>query len=255
MSREAYEVLPGALLISDAHYTPTRRPQLLELFRAIDRGAVTPPQLLLMGDMFDLLFGQIRATHVINAIALDVLRRICRRIPVLYLEGNHDFNLRRLIPDATVVPLCEQPLPCFCGPFSLLLAHGDFNQPLKYRLYTSLIRHPAVLRLLGWVNRVRNNAIIDKLEAYLALKNDCHVIEGFETRVQAHLAGIDLGATDVFIEGHYHQGVSYELPGVRYINPAAFACNRVYGIVKIDTSGFQIVQHTWHGKGDGGHTD
>lgn len=254
MSPEPYKILPGALLVSDAHYAPSRRPELLELFDAIEGGALSAPQLLLMGDIFDLLFGQIGATHAINASALEALRRISRRIPVLYLEGNHDFNLRRLFPDATVIPLGEQPLTCVCGPYRLQLAHGDFNQPLKYRLYTSLIRNPAILQLLGWVNRVRNNVIIDRLEEYLALKNDCHAIEGYETKVRTHLAGIDLSATDVFIEGHYHQGVTYDLPGVRYINPAAFACNRTYGIVKINASGFRIAQHTWHGKGDGRHT-
>jgi len=244
MSRERYEILPGALLISDAHYSAAR-PQLLSLLRAIDEKRLDVPQLILMGDIFDLLFGQIDITRAMNAEAVETLQRISRRIPVLYLEGNHDYNLSSLFPDAAVVPLQRQPFACRCGGRSLLLAHGDFNQPLKYRLYTALIRSGAVLHLLGWINRLTGNGIIAKLEAYLERKNHCHTMKNFEGFVQEHLAPLDLRGIDGFIEGHYHQGVMFAFGGVRYFNPAAFACNLHYAIVRDDQNGFALQTREW----------
>jgi len=244
MSRDAYEILPGALLISDAHYSAVR-PQLLSLLQAIDSKTLDVPQLLLMGDIFDLLFGQIAVTHAMNGEAVAVLQRICRRIPVLYLEGNHDYNLAPLFPDARIVPLSRQPVACRCNGRSLLLAHGDFNQPLPYRLYTALIRNGAVLRLLGWINRLTGNGIIAKLEAYLDRKNHCHGMEDYEGFVREHLAPLALEGTDVFIEGHYHQGKAFDFGTLRYFNPAAFACNLHYAIVRDDQDGFSLQTQEW----------
>ncbi|WP_345969785.1 UDP-2,3-diacylglucosamine hydrolase [Sulfurimonas sp. HSL1-6] len=245
MSRDPYEILPGALLISDAHYSATR-PQLLSLLLAVDAGTVKVPQLLLMGDIFDLLFGQIKVTHAMNAEAVAVLQRISRRIPVLYLEGNHDYNLAALFPEATVVPLSYQPFACRCADRAVLLAHGDFNQPLSYRIYTALIRNGAVLRLLGVINRLTGNGIIAKLEAYLERKNHCHTMAGFETFVRAHLAPLALADVDIFIEGHYHQGKRFDVDGVRYFNPAAFACNLRYAIVRNEQNGFTLQAQEWN---------
>ncbi|WP_345972355.1 UDP-2,3-diacylglucosamine diphosphatase [Sulfurimonas diazotrophicus] len=245
MSRDPYEILPGALLISDAHYSETR-PQLLSLLLAVDAGTVKVPQLLLMGDIFDLLFGQIKVTHAMNAEAVAVLQRISRRIPVLYLEGNHDYNLAALFPEATVVPLSRQPFACRCEDRAVLLAHGDFNQPLSYRIYTALIRNGAVLRLLGVINRLTGNGIIAKLEAYLDRKNHCHTMTEYEAFVRAHLAPLALRDVDVFIEGHYHQGKSFDVEGVHYFNPAAFACNLRYAIVRNEQNGFTLHAQEWN---------
>lgn len=246
MSPRPCEILPGALLISDAHYSD-RRPQLLSFLHAIETGRLDTPQLILLGDIFDLLFGQISITHAMNREAIDTLRGISVRIPVLYLEGNHDYNLAALFPDMHVVPLRLQPLACRCGTLDVWLAHGDFNQPLTYRVYTALIRNPLVLHALGLLNRLTANGIINRLERYLEGKDDCYVIAGFERFVRRHLDRLDLTSADVFIEGHYHQGRQCTIHGVRYFNPSAFACNRHYAIVRYDRNGFTLEERVWEG--------
>ena len=244
MSPDPYEIFPGALLISDAHYSK-RRPQLISLLRAVADGTIAVPQLILMGDIFDLLFGQIPLTHRMNADAVAALQAVSRILPVLYLEGNHDYNLKKLFPGATVVPLASQPIACRCGSVRLQLAHGDFNQPLRYRVYTALIRNPLVLRFLDVINRLSGNAIIGRLENYLAQKNDCYVIPEYDRMVQRHLEGTDLSGTEVFIEGHYHQGRHFETNGVIYFNPDAFACNLRYAIVMYEGDKFTLREQTW----------
>lgn len=246
MSPDACEILPGALLISDAHYSP-RRPQLLSLLQAIESHALETPQLVLMGDIFDLLFGEIDVTHHLNAAAVETLQRICRRIPVLYFEGNHDYNLGELFPEATVVPLEHQPLVCRCGDLEVWMAHGDFHQPLKYRIYTALIRHHTVLRLLGALNRICGNAIITKLQRSLDRKDNCYDMHDFESFVTQHLSRLPLGSADVFIEGHYHQGSSFKFGKLRYLNASAFACHHTYAIVYAASERFSLDTRVWEG--------
>jgi len=243
MSRDPYEILDGALLISDAHYSPARRPALLALLRSVESGALETPQLILLGDIFDLLFGQVAKTHEINADAVAALQRISRKIPVLYLEGNHDYNLASLFPDVTVIPLKRQPYACRWGEKRLLLAHGDFHQPFKYRLYTALIRNPFIVTILALLNRLKHNGIIEALEEYLGRKNDCHVIEAYPVFVERHLEKLDLGEVDLFIEGHYHQGVQFPVGRTRYVNPDAFACNRKYGVFSAEAE--TVVMREW----------
>lgn len=245
MSPDAYEILPGALIVSDAHYGK-KRPQLLSLLKAVDAGTLGVPQLILMGDIFDLLFGQVPVTHRMNRDALQALQRISEKLPVLYLEGNHDYNLEALFPKATIVPLRRQPFSCRCDQTTLLLAHGDFNQPLKYRIYTAFIRNPLVLRVLNTLNTLSGNAIIHRLERYLERKNDCYVMNDFEVFVTQRLSALDPAKTNVFIEGHYHQERQFAIGKMRYINLAAFACNRHYAIVR-NENGFTLETRVWEG--------
>ncbi|EAL6670347.1 UDP-2,3-diacylglucosamine diphosphatase, partial [Campylobacter coli] len=52
----------GAILIADAHENDKRR-GFWEFLQALKRSEITTPQLILMGDIFDLLIGEISATH------------------------------------------------------------------------------------------------------------------------------------------------------------------------------------------------
>ena len=56
-------------------------------------GELDCPQLILMGDIFDLLIYEIKATHSFAKPYIKILEDISDKTEVLYLEGNHDFNL------------------------------------------------------------------------------------------------------------------------------------------------------------------
>lgn len=109
MSLELFELKPGALLIADAHYSD-QRPKLIELLQSVYDGNTTASQLILMGDIFDLLFGPIALTYERNKEAIEIINAIAMKIEVLYLEGNHDFLLKRYFPEIYLVPLSSQPL-------------------------------------------------------------------------------------------------------------------------------------------------
>ena len=223
------ELQEGALIISDAHYS-SGRPQLLELIKDIDAKKITPPQLILMGDIFDALFLEVPQTQENNQEMIELLQRISQDISVIYLEGNHDFNLAAIFPHARVTPLSAQPLVCSYKDKKVALAHGDFDVGVIYKLYTQLIRNSIVLQLLNYIDRVGNHFILKKLDTFLAKKDDCKEFVGFEEYVKAR--NLEKYACDYFIEGHYHQNRSFRIKNFTYINLAAFACNQRYFIVK-----------------------
>ena len=227
MSHSPFELKAGALLVADAHYS-ARRPELLAFLKAVDSGAIPAAQLILMGDIFDLLFGGIPKTLERNQEAVDTINAIASKMEVLYLEGNHDFQLASYFPKVRVYSLKQQPVACRLNGAKILLAHGDWGTEMLYRLYTSVIRSKAVLGLLRRIDDLTDHSIIRWLDGYLEKKEDCNGFSGFETYVRRRLEGLDLSETDYFIEGHYHQNRGFSTGSCGYVNLGAFACNQRY---------------------------
>jgi UDP-2,3-diacylglucosamine hydrolase len=223
------EIQEGALLIGDAHYSPLR-PELLKLIQAIEKQDIKTPQLILMGDIFDNLFGSITYTYIENQTMIDLINKISQRIEVIYFEGNHDFNLQVVFQNVKVVPIQQQPLACRYKDKKVFLAHGDFNGALGYRIYTALIRNAFVLKILRFIDNNTNHSILNYVQSHLEKKDDCKEFIGLREFMEKRIA--NKFECDYFIEGHFHQNKSLEFENINYINLAAFACNQRYFIVK-----------------------
>ena len=185
-----------------------------------------------MGDVFDLLFGGIALSYRRNKEVIKIINAISDKIQVLYLEGNHDFILKRYFPNIQVVPLQSQPLHVRYKNSDILLAHGDFGSELKYRIYTSIVRSPALLSFLALLDLLSFHSIIHWLDGYLAKKDDCREILDFESLVKKRLQENKLLEYDALIEGHYHQNRSFSFENFEYINLGAFACSERFFVVK-----------------------
>jgi len=223
------ELSEGAYIISDAHYSP-KRPELLAFIKAIHSKKLQPTQLILMGDIFDALFGLIDYTYESNQEMITLLETIAQEMEVIYLEGNHDFNLKVVFQNIKIIPLSQQPLQCRYKEKKICLAHGDFDAPFGYKLYTALIRNPSILFVLKYIDIALNHRIINKIEQHLAKKDDCKKLSWFEDFIQRRFR--HSSTCDYFIEGHFHQNKRMQLSSFTYVNLAAFACNQRYFIVK-----------------------
>lgn len=223
----------GAFLVSDAHYSKDKN-NFLEFLEFVKK--TKPPQLILFGDIFDTLFGDINKTYQKNKDAIKILDDISKEIEVIYLEGNHDFNLNRVFVYAKVIPLNSQPLKLNFKEKIIYLAHGDIYNTLQYNLYTKLIRNPLTLKLLSLFEGV----ILKQLDTYLSKKNDCKEMLNFEDIIKKRACSMP--QCDYFIEGHFHQDKKLELSGIKYINLAAFACNQRYYIVQSNNESQLLLQ-------------
>jgi len=219
------EIKEGAFVVSDAHYSH-KRPQFLNFLQAIQSKKLLPTQLILMGDIFDALFGGVKKTLDTNQKAISIINELSQSMEVIYLEGNHDFNLKNIFPHAKVFSISQQPLACGFKMKKVILAHGDFDGGFIYRLYTSLARDRIVLKFLN----LFDDYILNKLDSYLDKKDDCSELEYFNNLIKTR---IDSNyKCDYFIEGHFHQDKEIKLDDINYINLGAFACNQRYFTVK-----------------------
>ncbi|EPA1149729.1 UDP-2,3-diacylglucosamine diphosphatase, partial [Campylobacter jejuni] len=75
----------GAILIADAHENEQRK-GFWEFLQALKKGKISTPQLILMGDIFDLLIGEISATHEFAKPYIELLEELALKIEIIYLE-------------------------------------------------------------------------------------------------------------------------------------------------------------------------
>lgn len=243
--QEKFEILEGAFVVADAHYS-YKRPLFLDFLKEIYSHALHPTQLILMGDIFDALFGEIPYTHTINQEAINLINEISKEIEVIYLEGNHDFNLKKIFPNIKVFPIASQPLTCSYKEKKVLLSHGDIEGALGYKIYTKAIRNHYVLLLLRAVDTVLKNGILKRLDLYLSQKNDCKEFVGLEVFMTKRLS--EKYSCDYFVEGHFHQNKMIKMRDFIYINLGAFACNQRYFIVK-STDNIELLEEKIFSKG------
>ena len=223
------EILEGAFVVSDAHYSH-QRPELLDFLKDIHSKKLQPTQLIFMGDIFDALFGGVSYTQKTNQEAIKLLNDISLEIEVIYLEGNHDFNLQNIFTNVKVFPISQQPVTCKYNNKKVLLAHGDIESNLGYRVYTYFIRNHFTLFILSTLDSIFGHFILKKLDSYLSKKDDCNEFVGFEKFISKRL--MNKYECDYFVEGHFHQNRTIKYEDFVYINLGVFACNQRYFTVK-----------------------
>jgi len=235
----------GAWLIADAHYAHYQR--TFYSFLSSFTPSELPPQIILMGDIFDLLFGHAPNSIAPNMEMVQLLQTISQTCEVIYLEGNHDFGLDSIFGESIrVIKRADQPLMATLGNQTIALHHGDILQGIGYEIYTALIRHPWIDRLLNRIDTLKQGAIIQWLENYNRQKDPCYRIEAFESRICKRLDQLmERFNFDIWVEGHQHQDRSLEYRGRYYRNIPAFICGNYWVVVTYDGKRIAFETQQW----------
>ena len=248
----------SAIFLADAHESAKnqRFAAFLDLFERDFKGT---KQLFLLGDIFDLLVGEVLAGQDFAQSYIYRLEQIAKSgVEVFYLEGNHDFNLRRFFTQVRVIPIEKQPFlielaaePAkeLAGELAkepktvkIALAHGDIFLPKLTQKALALLRQPWLLKGL---NSLDFGSFISKRILKKQAKRDLAYqmldIKGF---AQERLGHYEALGVDLALEGHFHQGyfLNKALEGsafsdenglrlqklainsLKYINLPVFAC-------------------------------
>ena len=224
-----HEIKEGALFISDAHDNESRqgfRDFLIEL----DSREALPPQLFLMGDMFELLVGEVTYTKLLFKDTISLINSLSQSIEIFYFEGNHDFKLQTVFPNVKVFPIRKQPTLFHFKDKKILLSHGDLNQGTGYSLYTAVIRNSITLNLLNFIDTLTQNSISKKIISLHIDKDICYKIKDFKQIIKQKIQKYDIGITEIdFVcEGHHHQNEEFIFENLKYKNFSSFACDGSY---------------------------
>ncbi|AKJ54307.1 UDP-2,3-diacylglucosamine hydrolase [Campylobacter lari] len=185
-----------------------------------------------MGDIFDLLIYEVKATHGFAKAYIDLLEELADEIEIIYLEGNHDFNLAKFFKKVKVFSIKQQPLLCeFQDKTLVKLAHGDiFLKPFLQFCLKSLRNH-CLLFFLNFLNIINKEKITQKILKNQNKKQLIRKIPHFSTLIKERLKHYNIGFV---IEGHYHQDVFLEYENIKYLNLATFAYKESFFVVKYE---------------------
>jgi UDP-2,3-diacylglucosamine hydrolase len=205
-----------AIFIADAHY-PNRSKELLSFLEALKRNP--PPQLFLMGDIFDILIGGYENFKRENLKLIELINSLSPYCEIFYFEGNHDFNLSKLFKNVELFSIKNQPQIFYYNDKKFLLSHGDKSFSFSYWLYSKIIRNRLTLFLL----KPFGDIILKLVDRRQQKKRLCKKIDNFYSLVKKR-AKRDF----ILVEGHFHQGEIFD----NYIALPAFACNNSYAVFK-----------------------
>ncbi|MCV6607258.1 MAG: metallophosphoesterase [Campylobacterales bacterium] len=239
----SHRLLDGAIFIADSHYSP-KNPKFLDFLQKVDRGEIKTPQLILLGDNFDLLIPRIKKTVENNQEPIELIQKISKKIEVVYFEGNHDFLLKGLFKNAKVFSFFQQPIIFEGNGKSFLISHGDKSNNTKHTITTTLFRNIIIVNFLDFFTlNFLNNNYINNLTEKLQKKNICSKIKNFQEIIEKRLSKTDFNVNYV-IEGHFHQGVSFDTEKYKYLNIESFACSKSYIVVEFNQNGIDFKSNT-----------
>ncbi len=215
------DIKESAIFIADAHY-PHYGDEFFKLLQNIDNKKIVTPQLFLMGDIFDLLFGYSNYIKTFSNKAIILLQKLSKEIDIYYLEGNHDFCLKEIFPNIKVYNREKQPIKFRLKKDNIYLAHGDlYKTGFGYNLYCKLLRNRFTLKSLSLFEK----KIIDNRLKKLKIKNICHDFIDFKKRVDEIKRYYPKDS--LIVEGHFHQGKVFE----NYISLPSLACQGEIAII------------------------
>lgn len=219
------ELKNGAVIVTDAHY-PRNKASLLAFFDSLIDAP--PPQLILMGDMCEFLTPSIPYSITYNQDFVNRVKKLSKITNVIYLEGNHDFLIKKLFSDAKVFSLDEQPVFMEAIGKKIAIMHGDKFERLRYRIYARLIRNNFLLLLLRVFTCDVGGRYVKKLYNKLLAKDICRKFEGFEAKKIAEIPMYGVENVQYLLEGHYHKRLSLKFGNLKYEAFSAFACNKSF---------------------------
>jgi len=224
----------GAIFVADSHYNE-RKPEFLIFLEKLKSKEINTTQLFLMGDMFDFISGE--STYFIkrNQKLIDIINELSNNIEIIYLEGNHDYNMKELFPNVKVYKRENQPLKAKYQEKSVELSHGDIFTPWHYNLYCKIIRNPLLLKFLNLIDF--GNFISKKIYYTLIEKKICSKMKNFEEFAQRRINNY---SSDIIIEGHFHQGKEFLSKKQKYINIPSLVCSRRYTLLEDDFKGVNL---------------
>jgi len=211
-----------AIFVADSHYNE-RKPQFFTFLKKLDSKEIRTSQLFLMGDMFDFISGESEYFINKNNDLIELINKLSKVIEIVYLEGNHDYNMDMLFPQVLVIKRENQPLKAKYREKNVEIAHGDIFTPWHYNLYCKIIRnHP----LLVFLNMIDFNYFISRKIYYTLINKEiCYEMENFNEFAKKRLQNYD---SQIIIEGHFHQGKTYEENQQLYVNVPSLCCENSY---------------------------
>jgi UDP-2,3-diacylglucosamine hydrolase len=173
-----------------------------------DRAAVEKVPMFLLGDVFDLWFGNPGLTFGFQKPIVDHLRELRRGgLRLYYVEGNRDFYLKRDHEGTTFDVVSEGEMHAAVGEVRLYLAHGDTvnRADFTYRFWKGISKSRLANEAVAHLPPSIILPMADRIERNLKRSNRRH--RGTFPERECREFGMRMfgRGADFVLLGHFHQ--------------------------------------------------
>ncbi|WP_267524853.1 metallophosphoesterase [Campylobacter sp. MG1] len=225
-----FKIKNGAIIVADVHFDNHRKEFLYFLDYVKEK---QPPQVIMLGDIFNILIGGINKSISDNYEAINKINELAMQCEVIYFEGNHDFNLENIFTNVKIIK--KQPLLLEFENKRIAISHGDIFLPTITQIALNLLRFKLTIFILNLLNIIFFNKIYIKICKKQKLKKIYKKINNFEKIVKMRMQKYKKffnNNIDYIIEGHFHQGEEFNFGDIKYKNLNAFAHDNSFFIVE-----------------------
>ena len=224
----------NVFFVADAHYNE-KNIEFFLFLKKLEKKEINTSQLFLMGDIFDFISSESSFFIKKNKKVIELLNKLASNIEIIYLEGNHDFNLKILFPNIKIITRKEQPYKLKYYEKYVEISHGDNFSPWHYNIYCRIIRNSLFLKFMNFIDF--NDFLSKNIYNFLMKKNICSKMDDFNSFAKKRLLNY---SSDIVIEGHYHQGKILETNNQMYVNIPSLCCDKKYYVLNKSFFGVEI---------------
>ncbi|MDD5763456.1 MAG: UDP-2,3-diacylglucosamine diphosphatase [bacterium] len=173
-----------------------------------DRAAAEKVPLFLLGDMFDLWFGNPGLAFAFQKPIVDRLRQLRGEgLRIYYVEGNRDFYLKRDHEGTTFDVVSEGDMRAAVGEKRLHLAHGDTvnRADFTYRFWKGLSKSRLANEAVAHLPSSFFLPVADWIERRLKRSNRRHKGTFPERECREYAMRLFGKGIDFVVLGHFHQ--------------------------------------------------
>jgi len=216
-------VSAGPLIyVADSHLT-TDDPEVDSFLRFLSVVGARASTLYILGDLFNVWFGEPKFRMPHQQRVLDALRSLAAAgVTLKFVEGNRDFSIRRNHLGDPFAEVAEHTLVERWHGRRILAAHGDEvnREDRQYRLWKRVSKSFAVYGLFRRLPGAWGVGLGEKLERKLSGTNIRHKKHFPMEQCRAYAESLFGGTCDAIVLGHFHEERELTLPGgVVYVLP------------------------------------
>lgn len=203
------------VFVADAHLTGDD-PEVDSFIEFLDQAAHGAGTLTILGDLFNIWFGEPRFRMPHQSRVLEALDRLRARGVILkFIEGNRDFSIRRCHLGAPFDDVGVEHLIESHGGRRIMAAHGDEvnRRDRQYLLWKRISKSPFVYGLFRHLPGRWGIGIGERLEKKLSGTNLRHKIAFPHEECLSFARSVIPSICDVIVLGHFHEERSFDVPG------------------------------------------
>ena len=224
--------------IADAHLGVEAREREAERERALHDFLNHLPgrasALYIVGDLFDFWFEYRTAIPRRHFETLAILRQLrAAGIPIVYLNGNHDFWLGRFLGRELGIDTRDGAVTLAAQGRRIWLHHGDglIRGDLGYRALRAVIRHPASIALYGLLHPDLGIPLAHRVSRWSRHSRDEEHLEAERLWREIALPRFSEGFDAVMV-GHFHHAFARREPGREFYLLGDWIVRSTYAVLE-----------------------